>query len=133
MKTFLTATIACLMLATLVTAQDAATADSAPNELVRHVVLFEFKEDATPENIQKVETAFAALADKIDEVTDLEWGTNSSPEGLSQGFTHCFLLTFDSEADRDTYLTHAEHQEFVELLRPHLEEALVVDYTPRGK
>lgn len=133
MKTYLAAAFACLMLATLVIAQDAKTADSAPDELVRHVVLFEFNEDATPENIQKVEAAFAALADKIGEVADLEWGTNSSPEGLSQGFTHCFFLTFNSEADRDAYLIHAEHQKFVEILRPHLEEALVVDYTPRGK
>ncbi len=63
-------------------------------------------------------------------MADLEWGTNNSPEGLNQGFTHCFLVTFESKDDRDAYLPHPAHQEFVTLLRPYLKEALVVDFAP---
>jgi hypothetical protein len=134
------AAIACSLLATLVLAQTPPDAtqqtgatETAGEQVIRHVVMFKFKADAPAEKIREIEQAFAALADKIDEVADLEWGTDNSPEGLSRGFSHCFLVTFDSAADRDAYLPHPAHKEFVTLLRPHLEEALVLDYTPQGK
>ena len=47
---------------------------------------------------------------------------------LSQGFTHCFLVTFRDEKGRDAYLPHPEHKKFVELALPKIEGALVVDY-----
>jgi len=98
---------------------------------VRHVVLLKFK-DGTPEaDVKKVEDAFRALREKIPEVRSLEWGTNVSPEKLNQGFTHCFLLTFRNEKDRDTYLTHAEHKAFGGVLRPHLDKVLVVDFVAK--
>jgi hypothetical protein len=97
-------------------------------EKLRHVVLFKFKEDASEEDIEEVEEAFSALPDKISEISDYEWGTNNSPEGLDKGFTHCFIVTFDSEEDREVYLPHPDHQAFVEVLEPHLEDVLVVDY-----
>jgi hypothetical protein len=98
---------------------------------VRHVVIFKFKEEATPEDITKIEQAFAALPEKIEGITEFEWGVNSSPEELSDGFTHCFLVTLASPAARDAYLIHEAHEEFVKLLRPHLEKAFVVDYIPK--
>ncbi len=33
---------------------------SSPNRVLRHVVLFSFKHDATPEQIRQVEEAFCA-------------------------------------------------------------------------
>lgn len=95
---------------------------------LRHVVMFKFKDSATPEQIQKVEEAFAALPKKIPEIIDFEWGTNNSPEGLSQGLTHCFLLTFEDEAGRAVYLPHPEHKKFGKVLRPILDKVVVVDY-----
>ncbi len=65
----------------------------------RHVVLFKFKDDAPKEEVANVEKAFAALKGKIDLIQDYEWGTNVSPEGLDNGFTHCFFVTFKSKAD----------------------------------
>lgn len=97
-------------------------------KMLRHVVLFQFKADATPEQVKKVEDAFRGLSSKIKEIKDFEWGTNNSPEGLNQGLTHCFFVTFASEKDRDTYLPHPEHKAFVEILKPYLEKATVVDY-----
>ncbi len=99
-----------------------------PEKLLRHVVMFQFKEDADPELVKKVEEATAALKDAIPEIHDFEWGTNNSPEGLNEGLTHCFLVTFKSEADRDVYLPHPAHKAFVELLPPVLEKPLVLDY-----
>ena len=98
--------------------------------VLRHVVLFQFNDHLTAEEIQEVEEAFAALADKIDEIHDFEWGTDVSVEGLNDGFTHCFVVTFQSEADRDAYLPHPDHEAFVALLSDNnrLARALVVDY-----
>ena len=97
-------------------------------KLLRHVVLFKFKETSTAADIKKVEDAFRALPSKIPSIKSLEWGTNNSPENINQGFTHCFFVTFASEADRAIYLPHPDHKAFGQVLRPHLDKVLVVDY-----
>lgn len=96
--------------------------------LLRHVVMFKFKDTSQPADIKKVEDAFASLAQKIKLIKDFEWGTNNSPENLNQGLTHCFLVTFKSEKDRDEYLVHPDHKAFVEILGPHLDKVTVIDY-----
>nr|WP_318544242.1 Dabb family protein [Marixanthotalea marina] len=98
---------------------------------LRHVVLFKFKESSSAADINKVETAFEALPSKIKEIKDLEWGLNNSPEGINKGFTHCFFVTFDSEEDRAIYLPHPAHKAFVDILSPHLDDVLVIDYWNR--
>ena len=99
-----------------------------PDRVLRHVVLFKFKDGTTDEQVQQIEEAFCALPGKVDEICALEWGTDVSVENVSQGFTHCFLVTFLSEADRAVYLPHPEHKAFGTVLRPHLDKVLVVDY-----
>ena len=96
--------------------------------VLRHVVLFGFKPAATPAQIAEVEQAFAALPGQIDAIRDFEWGTNVSIEGKAAGFTHCFFVTFADEAGRAVYLPHPAHQAFGQILRPHLENVLVLDY-----
>jgi len=98
---------------------------------IRHVVHFKFKPDAEKAKVDKVVEEFAALEKKIDEIDEFEWGTNVSPEGLDKGFTHCWVVTFKTAKDRDAYLVHPAHKAFVDLLKPVLAEALVVDYVPR--
>lgn len=93
--------------------------------LFRHLVMFKFKDDTPPEKLREIENAFYALPSKIDAIYDFEWGTDVSVEGKTQGFTHCFLVSFLSEADRDTYLPHPAHDEFRSIMRPDLEKGLV--------
>ncbi|MFP5393148.1 MAG: Dabb family protein [Gammaproteobacteria bacterium] len=95
---------------------------------LRHVVLFAFKNNATAEQIDAIVGGFAALPRAIPGIAAYEWGTNVSPENLNEGFTHCFTLSFASAQDRDGYLVHPAHQQFVETLGPCLERAVVVDY-----
>lgn len=99
-----------------------------PQKVLRHVVLFKFKDSSSPEDISKVVAAFKELPSKIKEIKGFEWGVNNSPENHSQGLTHCFLLTFHSEADRDTYLPHPAHKAFGNIVGPHLDKVTVVDY-----
>ena len=99
-----------------------------PAQVLRHVVLFKFKDDTTSQQIKTIENAFCALPSKVDAIYDFEWGTDVSVENRSQGFTHCFVVTFLSEADRAKYLPHPAHKEFGSMLGPHLDKVLVVDY-----
>ena len=112
----------------LMTASTTATAQNNSGKLLRHVVLFKFKEGTAGADIKKVEDAFRALPSKIKEIKSLEWGTNNSPENLNQGFTHCFFVTFSSEQDRAVYLPHPAHKEFGKILGPYLDKVLVLDY-----
>ncbi|MEQ1825084.1 MAG: Dabb family protein [Pirellula sp.] len=103
-------------------------AQEKTSKMLRHVVMFKFKDTSSPEDVQKVVEAFRSLRKSIEQVAAFENGTNNSPEGLANGFTHCFLITFKSEADREVYLKHAKHQEFVDVLKPHLDKVQVIDY-----
>ncbi|QDT06548.1 Stress responsive A/B Barrel Domain protein [Rubripirellula lacrimiformis] len=95
---------------------------------LKHAVFFKFKDDAAAQDIQTVEEAFAALPAKIDSIKAFEWGVNNSPEKHDDGFTHCFMVTFDSEAGREKYLPHADHLAFVEVLKPVLDKVRVIDF-----
>src|SRR5262245_49861913 len=109
----------------------ASAQDESAAAPLRHVVLFKFKSEATKDQIQEVVAGFQALPKKINGITAFEYGTDVSPEGLADGFTHCFLVTFKDSKSRDVYLPHAAHKEFVALALPKVEEVLVVDYFVR--
>lgn len=100
----------------------------APTQVLRHVVLFKFKEGTSAADIRKIEQAFCALPSKIEAIHDFEWGTDVSVENRQKGFTHCFLVSFLSEADRAVYLPHPAHKEFGSILGPYLDDVMVVDY-----
>lgn len=97
-------------------------------KLLRHVVLFKFKDAATPEQVQHVADSFAALHGKAPQIVDFEWGTNNSPEMRNEGFTHCFILSYQSEQDLAAYQLHPAHLDFQKILQPHLDKVLVIDY-----
>jgi len=101
---------------------------SAADGAYRHVVFFKFKAEASAEAVREIEQAFVALSRKVETVTGFEWGTNVSPEGLNDGFTHCFLVTFKDKAGLEAYLPHPEHEAFVAKLKPLLDKVCVVDY-----
>ena len=97
----------------------------------RHVVMFKFKDTATPAQVEAVEKAFGELPSKIDTVVAFEWGTSESVEGMNDGLTHCFFVTFKDKAGLETYIPHPAHVAFKEILIPILDKALVFDYTAK--
>ncbi|MGY8731434.1 MAG: Dabb family protein [Pirellulales bacterium] len=103
-------------------------ADDKDKNVYRHVVMFQFKEGISKTQVAEVEDAFMALQGKIDTIVDIEFGTNVSPEGLNDGLTHCFLVTFKNKAGLEVYLPHAAHKKFVDLIKPRLEKVMVIDY-----
>ena len=98
-------------------------------DFYRHVVLFKFKDAASAETIAGIESAFRALCAKLPFVKGFEWGRNSSPERLNEGFTHCFIVSFATPQARDNYLPHPDHLTFCQRwLDPNVEKVCVVDF-----
>jgi hypothetical protein len=104
------------------------SAQSNEKKVLRHVVLFGWKAGTDTSAINKIVSSFKALPSKIDLIKGLEYGTNNSPENLNNGLTHCFLLTFKTEADRNAYLIHPAHKQFGAALKPKPDYITVLDY-----
>ena len=104
------------------------TKTEANDSILRHIVLFKFKDETTVQELKAIENNFAALPSKIPEIINFEWGTNNSPEGLNKGFTHSFLVSFKNEEGRAAYLPHPDHKAFVAFIGPYVDDVLVLDY-----
>ena len=97
--------------------------------IYRHVVLFQFNDGLSDDTVAGIETAFRTLCAELPFVTDFEWGRNSSPESLNEGFTHCFIVTFANAQGRDAYLPHPAHVAFcTQYLDYNLQKVCVVDF-----
>ncbi len=101
---------------------------SAAEKVLRHIVMYQFKAEATPGQVQEVIDAFAALPKKINTIIGFEHGKNVSKEGKSDGFTHVFVVTFKNEKDRDDYIAHPAHAEYVKVVQGKRERVVVFDY-----
>lgn len=101
---------------------------SDSDRVLRHIVLFKFKEGLEAAQVEEVVDAFAALPEKVETIVDFEKGVNISQENLSQGFTHGFVVTFADQAGLDAYLPHPAHKEFVALIQGKIDGVLVFDY-----
>ena len=98
---------------------------------LRHIVLCAFRDEIPAEQLALIAREFSLLKNKIEQVRHFEFGLNNSPENLNDGYTHCFTLRFENEKERDAYLVHPAHLDFVDMLKPALAKVLVVDYFPQ--
>ncbi|MFC3627481.1 Dabb family protein [Vogesella amnigena] len=96
--------------------------------MLHHIVLFRFHDHIDADTIAMVHAEFAALVAATGLIRDFRHGPDCSPEGLAQGFTHGWLLQFAGSAERDAYLVHPAHQQFVAMVQPLLAAALVFDF-----
>jgi len=131
MRTQVASVVFCLAFLATTLAVSRSSGSEDDGKLLRHVVLFKFKDTSTPEDVARIVAAFRGLPTRIKEIAGFEWGTDVSPEGKAQGFTHCFLVTFRTAADRDAYLPHPAHKEFVGIVGPHVDKVCVVDFWAR--
>ena len=93
-----------------------------------HIVLIEFKPSLSEIQLQQVSDAAYQLQ-QIEGVQSLNFGVNTSPEGLNRGYTHSLTMKFSDAFSRDSiYLPHPIHQKFVDLFVPLTNSVLVYDY-----
>ncbi len=68
------------------------------------------------------------MVGQIDGLLSMENGPYKSDEGLNDGYTHGFIMTFDSPESRDAYLPHPVHLKVVDFVQPKLESLVVFDF-----
>ena len=88
---------------------------------ITHIVLFKFKPSTSQEEIQACFAKLAELTECLPIIRSFRWGKYESNEGLHQGFTHSFIMTFDNAGDRDHYLTHPEHVLVAQFIQQYIE------------
>jgi Stress responsive A/B Barrel Domain len=117
--------------------------------LLRHIVLFQYAEATTPEQRQELEERFHALSKSKRQgkryIASIESGVQNSPEGLHRDLERGFIVTFESEGDRNYYLGEPfitnpacydpAHHEFKRFAGQYLslKGVLVFDFTVRKK
>ena len=95
---------------------------------IKHIVLFKFKATTTETQIEDAFHNLTGLKDLIAGLAEFIGGPYSSPEGLNQGYTHGFLMTFDSREARDAYLPHPEHERVKSQIAPLVESVVAFDF-----
>ncbi len=96
--------------------------------MVKHIVLFKFKPTSCTKDILRLAQSLEKLEGKIPGILDYVWGSSVSPERKEKGYTHGFIMTFESKKLRDEYLTHPAHLECVaKYVVPIYEDILVFD------
>ena len=96
--------------------------------MTRHFGVFQFHPDITENKIQECFSAMAGMVGKIDGLLTFEHGPYKSDEGLNDGFTHGFIMTFDSPASRDAYLPNPIHEAVKDIVVPCLARVIVFDF-----
>lgn len=107
-----------------------ATEPSKP--VLKHIVMYKFKDDQTAAQVQEVVDAFSKLPGQIDEIIGYEQGTNVSQEMKSEGFTHVFIVSFRDEAALAAYLKHPAHDAYVAVVKGRREKVIVFDFWTPG-
>jgi hypothetical protein len=96
--------------------------------MVRHFGMFQFKEGVTASQIDTCFREMKGMIGNIPGLLGMEHGSYESGEGLNDGFTHGFIMSFDTAASRDAYLPHPEHERVKEIVVPCLERVVVFDF-----
>ncbi|GMW01254.1 MAG: hypothetical protein AMXMBFR84_23910 [Candidatus Hydrogenedentota bacterium] len=104
--------------------------DSRPpiGSTFRHVVLFRWNQGITPEILNKISDGLREMRDRIPVVREMVWGENVPANLRNEGFTHCLVVSFNTEADHDIYQAHPQHDAFRALIAPYKEHVTVIDF-----
>lgn len=94
-------------------------------KLLRHMVLFRFKEGASLDQIAEAGNAFLALPAQIKAIQDVEWGRIINEPAP---YTHFLLVTVQTDADLQVYGEHPDHVAIGERYGHLVQDALVLDY-----
>jgi hypothetical protein len=94
---------------------------------VYHLVLVKFP-PAKAHRMAELAIALDNLRKILPGFLSCSGGTYSSPEGLNQGYTHGFVMTFADPATRDRYLTHPDHEKIKQAFLPDLEGVVAFDF-----
>ncbi|MEG3659043.1 Dabb family protein [Arenibacter palladensis] len=101
--------------------------------MTRHYGMFQFKEGISEAEIENCFATMQDMVGKIPGLLEMEHGPYDSTEGLNDGFTHGFIMTFDSPESREAYLPHPIHEKVKDVVVPKLERVVVFDFNVQPK
>lgn len=78
--------------------------------MIRHIVLMKCKSSASKEQFSEMWLALEEAAITVPGIIDHKAGENTSEEGLTQGYTHCFIIDFQDKDALNTYAPHPLHR-----------------------
>jgi hypothetical protein len=98
--------------------------------MVKHIVLFKFKEFITPEEknrkLNQIKQELQNLQTIIKELQSIEVGINENPK---EQYDIALTTTHNSMDDLQAYAIHPDHQAVSKIIREILESRACVDYS----
>jgi hypothetical protein len=95
--------------------------------MIEHIILFRWKDDASPEAIATALEELRQLKDKIPNITELICGENFSER--SKGYTHALVVRFPNRKALEVYGPHPEHQRVVQtFINPIRADVIGIDF-----
>lgn len=94
--------------------------------MIKHIVLFKFKDENKTEFMKQAKQDLEDLVDKIEELKKIEIGINYLEDENMPDLS--LTATFENKDGLKVYATHPQHLKVVELFKPMATGRWVVDY-----
>ena len=94
--------------------------------MVKHIVMFDFKDENKQENLLKAKRMLEALVDTVPSLKSMEVGLNFSEEERAMDLS--IITTFDDKEGLALYANHPEHLEVVAFIKTVVSQSKVSDY-----
>jgi len=98
--------------------------------MIEHLVILSIKASATEAEVTQALRSLEALMEAIPEIKTFKLLKNNSKESFATPYPYGFVMTFDSQKDRDTYVNHPSHVKLakIQLLPLLAQDPVVFDY-----
>ena len=95
--------------------------------MLKHIVMFTFKDENKKENLIKTKKMIEALLDTVPTLKSMEVGINISQEERAMDLS--LYSEFEDEEGLKRYANHPKHLEVVQFIKSVATESKVSDYT----
>ena len=94
--------------------------------MVKHIVMFDFKDENRTENLEKAKEMLEALLGKVPSLKNMEVGINFSEEARAMNMS--LYSEFENKEGLEAYAVHPEHLKVVEFIKSVATASKVSDY-----
>jgi len=94
--------------------------------MVKHIVMFDFKEENKRENLLQAKAMLEALSISVPSLKSIEVGINFSVESRAMDLS--IITAFETGEDLYLYANHPEHLAVIDFIKSVVNSSKVVDY-----
>ena len=94
--------------------------------MIKHIVMFDFKDEKKEENIKKAKEMLLALLESVPSLKKMEVGLNFSQEERAMDLS--IYTEFDNKSGLEEYAVHPKHLEVVAFIKSVVSGSKVSDY-----